>query len=249
MKTGTVIVCVVLFLTCKCGLSQEKGVHVPSSAASRYDFQCHSQLHHLYGNTHISQEYLELTYEQILEMNRIRREFEKMAGEIQSMNNLSYEEKVAKLKELAPLMDDELRGILAPNQLERLNGLKQFYRIKLDGLVNSMVNGWIASDFQLSIAERKVVKRALEEMSKEYREAQDRSHEKAISRLIESFPKHKRERFKETLELMRDREGRLIRYNDLDLNTDQGLRATRLLGLLEPLPLDESSEKEQNNEN
>jgi hypothetical protein len=249
MKTGIAFVCLALFLTSTIGLSQENGVKIPVSGALFYQFQSNSQLHYLYSNPHIAKEYLQLTLEQQMEMNRIREEFKKMAEAIKTIDNLSDEEKLKKLKELAPLMDDELRSVLVPNQLERLGGLRQFSRIKRDGLVNSMVNGWIAFDFQLSIAERMVVKRALEEMSKEYREAQDRSHEKAISRLIESFPKHKRERFKETLELMRDREGRLIRYNDLDLNTDQGLRASRLLGLLEPLPLDESSEKEQNNEN
>lgn len=103
------------------------------------------------------------------------------------------------LVKLREKQNDEIRKVLLPEQIERLESYQLYSDIKSQGFANSLVNGSLVTLLRLTDAERIEVNKAVEKASDEYRDTMTEFQKKAIERLRKSLPVEKQEKLAEYL--------------------------------------------------
>ena len=167
-------------------------------------------------------DFLGLIDAQLVEVEAIRKNYNQLADEIRNSKTMFEQDQWAELSELTGQMNEELMGVLLPKQKELLTNLAIYESLFESPLVYSMVDGLIAQQIGLTNTERRAVKRAAREAFKEYKSEIERSHHKAIERLIDSFPVDKRNGLKDLLEpmLFKGDGGLLAENTDYHFKTD-----------------------------
>ena len=149
--------------------------------------------------THVS-EFIELIGEQRTELYDIQQSYRAKADSIVAQSGLSLIQRYEQLVQLRDQQDSDLKNVLLPDQLHRLEFFDRYVRILDQGFANSLINGDLVGVLDLSDAERIEVNKAAEKMSLEYREVLIKAQLKAISRIRKSLPEVKRNKFDEILE-------------------------------------------------
>ena len=167
-------------------------------------------------------DFLGLIDAQLVEVEAIRKNYNQLADEIRNSKTMFEQDQWAELSELTGQMNEELMGVLLPKQKELLTNLAIYESLFESPLVYSMVDGLIAQQIGLTNTERRAVKRAAREAFKEYKNEIERSHHKAIERLIDSFPVDKRDDLKDLVEpmLFKGDGGLFAENTDYHFNTD-----------------------------
>ncbi len=133
--------------------------------------------------------------------------------------------KLERLKAVRRKQDRDLRALLLPQQLKRVEILDDYMLLLKEGFAVSVVKGSIAAKLKLGIASRKAIRDQVVLSQKKYRDAVVLAQKKAIEEIISAVPEMERPRMKKLLEPMFEGDGQLWRINDgmLDLSRSSGV--------------------------
>jgi hypothetical protein len=168
--------------------------------------------------------FLELVESQEKEIQEIALTSRKRADEIKKDETQTSVEKLKQLNELRVEQDKRLSDVLLPHQMKKLEKFNHFVIILNEGLADSLANGLIANELELSTAERDLVKSEAAKALEDYKNDMKDAQKKAVAKLKKSLPKNKQVRFQEYIDFVSKADGTIWNYptNMLETSNPNG---------------------------
>ncbi len=152
-------------------------------------------------------DFLQLVDDQKTELAKIKKKYVNRAAKISDNQQLKPEERLEKMGELTNPLNEELERVLLPHQKKLLERFGFYNRVRKEGLVNSMLQGEIAKELEFSKRDIRAIKAEAETMYGDYRQSMIEAQQRAIAKLVESYPKEKQDQLKRMLAPMLDGNG------------------------------------------